>query len=186
MTKNEIRENMRSARKVMSAAEREEKSLGAAEVLFDTSEYRNAKSIMLYFPVGNEVNTARIAEQAHTDKKRVIYPVTDEKNCEITPVEVVAGAEFTKGGFGIHEPCGERYTGEIDLIVVPGVAFDREGGRLGFGKGCYDRFLAGVKSCKIGLCYGAQLIDCVECEEHDVRMDMIVTEDEIVRIKKNA
>ena len=118
--------------------------------------------------------------------KRVIYPVTDRESGRITPTEASCNTRFEVGGFGIHEPRGEAYEGPLDLIILPGVAFDRDGGRLGFGKGCYDRFLAGIKSCKIGLCYGAQLIDCVECEEHDVRMDMIVTEDEIVRIKKNA
>ncbi len=184
MTKNEIRENMRSARKVMSAAEREEKSLGAAEVLFDTSEYRNAKSIMLYFPIGNEVNTTRIAEQAHTDKKRVIYPMTDEKNCEITPVEVVNGTTFAMGGFGIQEPIGDVYSGAIDLVIVPGVAFDHDGGRLGFGKGCYDGFLGRISAYKIGLCYDLQLLDALPTEEHDVRMDAVVTEREVIYIKK--
>ena len=186
MSKDVIREQMRRVRREIGKEERSERSRKAQAAILSLNEYRCAKSVMLYYPIGGEVDTSYISERAFADGKRVIYPVTDEASGEITPVEVVAGAEFTKGGFGIHEPCGERYTGEIDLIVVPGVAFDREGGRLGFGKGCYDRFLAGVKSCKIGLCYGAQLIDCVECEEHDVRMDMIVTEDEIVRIKKNA
>ena len=186
MTKNEIREKMRCARKEISATEREEKSLGAAAALLGTSEYRDAESVMLYFPLGNEVDTAAIAERAHAERKRVLYPVTDEASGIITPIEVSKESVFERGGFGIKEPKGEVYGGKIELIVVPGVAFDREGGRLGFGKGCYDGFLAGVDATKVGLCYDMQLTDKLPTEEHDVRMDMIVTENEVLRIKKNA
>ena len=186
MNKDEIRKEMKRARAGIVGEERAVRSLAAQMRLIATAEYTEAKSIMLYFPLGSEIDTSYISEKAFADGKHVIYPVTDEASGEITPVEVVAGAEFTKGGFGIHEPCGERYTGEIDLIVVPGVAFDRRGGRLGFGKGCYDAFLVDTDAFKIGLCYGIQLSDKLPTEEHDVQMDMIVTEREIIEIKKNA
>ena len=71
-------------------------------------------------------------------------------------------------------------------MIIPGVAFDREGGRLGFGKGCYDAFLGSIDTFKVGLCYGVQLVDEVPTEEHDIKMDMIVTECGIIVIKKNA
>ena len=141
---------------------------------------------MLYYPLGSEVDTTLIAKTAFADGKRVIYPVTDEKSGEITPIEVTEDARFERSGFGIYEPRGEEYKGKIDLVVLPGVAFDHNGGRVGFGKGCYDNFLGNIDTFKVGLCYGIQLIDEVPTEEHDVRMDMIVTECGIVEIKKNA
>ena len=186
VTKNEIRALMRSARRALGAEERWELSRRACVALLDTAEYKNAASVMLYCPIGNEVDTALIAERAFADGKRVLYPVTDEASGRMTAIEVTKDSEFVRGGFGIREPRGEAYAGDIDLVIVPGVAFDREGGRLGFGKGCYDGFLAGIDAVKIGLCYDLQLTDGLPTEEHDVRMDMIVTENEIIRIKKNA
>ena len=186
VTKDEIRAEMKAKRRKISADDKNEKSHKAAAALLGTSEYQNAESVMLYFPIGNEVDTAAIAERAHAEGKRVLYPVTDEESGLIMPIEVSKETVFERGGFGIKEPKGAIYVGMIDLIIVPGVAFDREGGRLGFGKGCYDGFLAGVGAVRVGLCYGMQLTDGLPTEEHDAKMDMIVTENEIIRIKKNA
>lgn len=184
MTKDDIRKEMKRARREIT--DREKKSLAAARALLSTSEYRSAESVMLYCPLGSEVDTAYIADAARADGKKVLYPVTDEASGVITPILVDKDTEFLRGAFGIKEPLGEVYNGDIDLVVVPGVAFDREGGRLGFGKGCYDGFLSSISTIKVGLCYDIQLIEKLPSEEHDVRMDMIVSENEIIKIKKNA
>ena len=184
MNKDEIRKEIKKARREITGDERRVKSLAAQMLLIATAEYTEAKSIMLYFPLGSETDTAYISEKAFADGKRVIYPVTDEASGVITPVEAIRGAEFTKGGFGILEPKGEGYTGMIDLVVVPGVAFDRRGGRLGFGKGCYDAFLIGTDAYRIGLCYDVQLLDTLPTEAHDVRMDAVITENEVIYVKK--
>lgn len=179
--KNEIRANMKDRRAALTVEEREEKSRAAALALLGTDEYRNAASVMLYYPIGKEVDTAYVAEAAIADGKRVIYPVTDETSGRITPIAVKSDTEFVKGGFKIPEPRGEAYDGVIDLVVVPGVAFDRRGARLGYGKGCYDGFLGNLSALKIGLCYDMQLMDTLPTEVHDVGMDMIVTESEIIK-----
>ena len=186
MTKEAIRQQMLRARREMSEEDRSERSRRAQAAILSLDEYRCAKSIMLYYPIGGEVQTALIAEDALSSGKRVIYPVTDRESGRITPTEASRNTRFEVGGFGVHEPCGKAYEGDIDLVIVPGVAFDREGGRLGFGKGCYDGFLAGVGAVRVGLCSGLQLTDGLPTEEHDVSMDMIVPENEVIRIKKNA
>ena len=186
MNKDEIRKEMKRARAGIVGEERAVRSLAAQKLLCATKEYIRAESVMLYFPLGSEIDTSYISERAFADGKRVIYPVTDEASGRMAAVEVTNNSEFVRGGFGIREPRGEEYTGKIDLIIVPGVAFDRRGGRLGFGKGCYDAFLDDTDAFKIGLCYGIQLSDKLPTEEHDVQMDMIVTEREIIEIKKNA
>ena len=93
--------------------------------------------------------------------------------------------ELHKGAYGILEPSTKRPVAEndIDVIIVPGLAFDRRGGRMGFGAGYYDRLLIKTNAVKIGLCYDFQLMDSVPSEEHDVPMDYIITEKEIVEIR---
>ena len=87
--------------------------------------------------------------------------------------------------FGIKEPVGEIYNGDIDLIIVPGVVFDREGNRIGYGRGYYDRFLKLYPRVrKISLAYEFQILDRLEVEEHDEKIDVIVTKNNIRRIKK--
>ena len=76
------------------------------------------------------------------------------------------------------EPIGEEYTGNIDLIIVPGVIFDREKNRLGYGKGYYDRYLSNKDIYKIGICFSDQVIDLLPSESHDIKMNIIITEKE--------
>ena len=181
VAKNEIRANMKERRAALTADEREEKSRAAALALLGTDEYKRARSIMLYRPIGSEMDTSYIAKAAHADGKCVLYPVTDEESRKITPVKAEADAEFVRGGFKIPEPVGEVYDDKIDLIVVPGLAFGRDGMRLGYGKGCYDEFLNRAAATRAGLCYELQLTDTLPCEAHDEKMNMVVTENEIIK-----
>jgi 5-formyltetrahydrofolate cyclo-ligase len=184
MTKNELRDKMKKERRKLAPCEVAKKSLDAGRLMLGCEEYNKAGTIMIYAPLGNEVETAMIAECAIKDGKQILYPVTDRISGAITPVKVNEDTEFVRGAYVIREPIGEAYCGEIDLVILPGLAFDREGGRLGFGKGCYDAFLVKSEALKVGLCYGVQIVDIVPTEEHDVRMDMIVTDEEIIYCKK--
>lgn len=93
--------------------------------------------------------------------------------------------DLKKGAYGILEPSVVKTADEkdIDVILVPGLAFDRHGGRMGFGKGYYDRLLETSIAVKIGLCYDFQLFDTIPTESHDVPMDFIITEKEICEIR---
>ncbi len=95
---------------------------------------------------------------------------------DIIPVELAENTGFAVGDFNILEPQNEPYTGDYDLIVVPGVAFDRKGNRIGRGRGYYDRFLCKHLNVKrIGICFDFQLVDEVPTEPNDIRMDEVIS-----------
>lgn len=180
--KDEIRKTNKQKRREMSKSEVCEKSRLAAEHFLKSDIYKNANCIMLYMPLGNETDTKDIMSAAFLDKKRVALPKTDAESGKITAVFVENGANFEKGAFFVPEPTEwtEADISMIDAVVVPGIAFDKGGARVGFGKGCYDGFLKGLMAVKIGLCYDFQICDKILCEEHDVRMDFIVSESGVI------
>ena len=181
--KNEIRKTNKERRAAMNREEALSKSLSAAQLFLSTQLYKNARQIMLYMPLGNETDTKAIINAALKDKKTVLLPVTNQANGEITPYETCETTSFEKGAFSILEPQNAKKAdiSKIDVVVVPGIAFSKNGARVGFGKGCYDRLLALTNATKVGFCYAFQLCDFVETEEHDIKMDYIVTENEIIK-----
>lgn len=178
MTKRELRKMNKEKRAAMKDAEVKEKSLAIAKTFLDCEIYKNAKTIMVYMPLGNEVDTSGIIASAFSDGKRIVVPVTDAETGEITPCAIEKDETFQKGAFSILEPISKRIADpkQIDAVLVPGVAFDKKGGRVGFGKGCYDRFLKKIDALKIGLCYDFQLCEKTEEESHDIKMDFVITE----------
>jgi len=142
-------------------------------------------NFLLYLPVRGEVDTSQIIEFLQSKNKRILLPVFDKKSGEykISVYEVYADLE--SGPYAILQPVNIR-TADIDQVeiaLIPGVAFDTRGDRLGYGKGVYDRLLGGFKGLKIGLAYDFQIVDKLPVEEHDMKMDLVVTEKGIYRIK---
>lgn len=135
--------------------------------------YKNAKAVMLYMPIKGEADMTGIM----SDEKIFLVPVTDGDDM----YAVRATDCFENGAFGVPEPKEKELfdKGKIDVVLVPGVAFDKRFNRMGFGKGYYDKFLNGISAVKIGVCHSFQLLDIIPCEEHDVKMDMIITEDAV-------
>lgn len=136
-------------------------------------QFRRAHTVALYWSLKDEVETHGFVRKWCVSKRIVLPEVRGEEMVfrEYDPAEGV-----TPGAFGIGEARGaECPAAAIDLVVVPGVAFDRSGGRMGRGKGFYDRFLTGCRACKVGVCFGYQLVGAIPCEEHDVRMDAVVS-----------
>ena len=133
---------------------------------------------MLYMPLGNETDTSDITEAAFKDGKKVAFPVTDAETGEITPYYATENTQFKQGAFSVNEPNNDDIAAlsDIDVIVVPGIAFDKSGARVGFGKGCYDRLLKQSCAVKVGLCYDYQVCDWIAMDEFDVNMDYLVTE----------
>ena len=148
--------------------------------LEETSLFRHASCIAIYHAIPGEVQTAGFIEKWYQDKK-ILLPVIEGNDLRLLPY---AGKEALKAGvFGILEPAGDTPSipeEEIDLIIVPGVAFDRQRNRLGRGKGYYDRLLSTLHAPKIGICYDFQLQDTIPVEPFDRRMDRIITEKEII------
>ena len=161
----------------------------AVKILVDLDEYKEAQTVLWYVDARSEMQTQAAIEAALKTNKRIVVPYCTkgekgENKLGLWPLQSME--ELVAGKWKILEPPREEWgkpekqvaESELDLIVVPGVAFGRDGARLGNGQGYYDRLLAKVRSdCKlIGLCYESQLLDNITMEPHDVPVDKVITE----------
>ena len=148
--------------------------------LEETELFRQAFCIGLYYSISGEVQTATFIEK-WSDKKQLLLPLIVGNDLRLLPYK--GNDSLTPGVFGIPEPTDTETAiseSEVDLIIVPGVAFDRQLNRMGHGKGYYDRLLSTMQAPKIGLCFDFQLQESVPVEPFDKKMDMIITEKEII------
>lgn len=154
------------------------KSQLIAKLFLESNIYKNCGQLMSYMSLGNEVDVTEISKQACQDKKKLAVPITNDKTCEIAACYVNPGTEFKIGAFSVMEPKTKELAdiADIDVVLVPGIAFDRSGVRIGFGKGCYDRFLKNAEAVKVGVCYEFQVCDMLDCQVHDIKMDFLITE----------
>ncbi|WFA09141.1 5-formyltetrahydrofolate cyclo-ligase [Tissierella sp. Yu-01] len=190
MDKKILRRNILSKRAALGKDGNISLSKKIINKLIDTEYYKNANTIMCYISFGSEINTHEFIRNCIKDGKRIVVPVTFHEPREMKPSQILSFDELEPGYFNILTPKKEfiRYIDpkEIDLIIVPGAVFDRKGYRIGFGGGYYDRFLADKindKSTKISVAFHLQIIDQVPKEEHDVPVDIIITEKEIINCK---
>lgn len=140
--------------------------------------FRQAKTVLLYYSLKDEVQTQAFVEK-WSKKKNILLPVVVGDDLELRKYS--GKQNLRTGSYRIEEPTGELFTDytSIELAIIPGVAFDRSGNRLGRGKGYYDRLLPKLDlSYKIGICFSFQLTDQIPAEEHDIRMDYILTEEQ--------
>lgn len=184
--KKRLRQECLEKRAGLSQDEVREKSERIMARLFELDEFKKANFIMFYVDFKNEVMTQDAIAKALSMGKRVAVPKT-VKDEGLWAIEIKSLDDLSAGAFGILEPTkleNRVDPEELDLVIVPGVAFDRKGHRLGFGAGYYDRFLPklrpGVK--KIAVAFEVQLVDSVPAEEHDIRMDAILTEEQLISL----
>lgn len=166
---------------MLSALEIASLSHEVAGQFLSSAAYAAASTLVLYSSIRSEVATSGIYAAAVGAGKRVLYPRTVGTTLEFVVVESLGALEARR--FGICEPrSGEIYPlAKIDLLVLPGVAFDEKGIRLGYGLGCYDRALATVeRPTLVGLAYDFQVIASLPSEEHDIPVDFVVTERKIL------
>jgi len=146
--------------------------------LLDSECFARAETLALYSPINNEVATGQIFSVAKQQGKHIFYPQVNGDRLDF--FEVLAATDLLPGTFGIAEPSlGETApVAELDLVVVPGVAFDLRGHRLGYGRGFYDRQLAGkpMSTTSVGLSFDSQLCELLPVDAHDQALDFIVTE----------
>jgi len=150
-------------------------------------EYRRSKSLGIYYPIGSEVQTFDLIRYSLNDNKTVCLPkIIDSTTIEFFKIieNSFEKISFQKGKYGIFEPSISTETiDKIDMLIIPGIAFDLKGNRIGYGKGYYDRFLSSRKAnYKIGLAYEIQVLNNIPNNELDVPVDIIVTEKRIIRI----
>lgn len=159
----------------MHAASNKQQSAEILAALEASAAFRAASTLLLYHSLPDEVFTHDFI-QRWSQQKQLLLPVVVGDELELR--RYTSPADLQIGAFGIEEPTGELFTeyDKIDLAVIPGVAFDRNGNRLGRGKGYYDRLLPHLKGChKIGICFPYQLVEEVPVEPFDIPMDEVLT-----------
>ncbi|MBR3577516.1 MAG: 5-formyltetrahydrofolate cyclo-ligase [Bacteroidales bacterium] len=171
-TKPELRSIIRLMKKSRFPDELNEMSRVIMSRLERHPAFKKAHTILLYASLPDEVRTFELIEKWRNRKHIVLPTVVGD---DIVPVALDANTSFVTGDFNILEPDSAPYTGDFDLIVVPGMAFDDQGNRLGRGKGYYDRFLAQHAHVHtIGVCFNFQKVPFVPTEKTDIAMSEIV------------
>ena len=171
-----LRRTMRQRRALLDLTFCAEAGLRLQAHLIARPEFLSAGTISVYLPLRGEAPTERIITAARAAGKRLVLPRVAGDGLRLGGW--AAGVLPIRGGCGVLEADGawpEVAPGEVDLWLVPGVAFDRAGGRLGHGKGHYDRILAGTRG-RVGLCWEMQIVEAVPMEPHDQPMQALVTE----------
>lgn len=176
--KSSLRQYIWAQKKQYDVAQLEAMSIEITNRVLALASWQEAGTLLLYYPLADEVDVRPLIRKAFEEGKRVLLPVCvgDELELHLYQGE----ASLAVGAFGIMEPTGPLFApenyGEIDLAIIPGMAFDRSGHRLGRGKGYYDRLLPKIKEARLtGVCFPFQLLDEVPAEAHDVRVQEVVS-----------
>ena len=175
MDKMSLRRQMKLQKQAMTQSQIESKSADLARQFLATESYRNARTLYGYLPFNQEVRTQPILEQALRDGKRVAIPRILGKEMKFFYIQNFSG--LTVSPFGAPEPADDAPVAEdkTALVLMPGLAFDLRGRRIGYGGGYYDRFLAQEpEHPTIALCFDFQLLSALETEEHDIRADRVL------------
>ncbi|NLJ76078.1 MAG: 5-formyltetrahydrofolate cyclo-ligase [Peptococcaceae bacterium] len=190
--KKQLRSSIIKKRNILTPRQVDEKSAQIMDRLLSLDEYHQARSVMVYLDFRGEVRTAGLVKQALADGKNVAAPLTDIAKGLLTPALIVDfPADLRPGAWGILEPGPQARLldpATLDLVITPGVAFDLSGYRIGYGCGFYDRFLprTGKDTVYIGLAYEFQIQPDVFPQVHDVPVDIILTEERVIRVMKCA
>lgn len=161
-----------------------------AEKLYEMDSFKDAKTIMSFISFGDEINTHEIIKHSIDLGKKIVVPITIPETKELKTSQVLDFSELEIGYYDILTPKKEflRFVDPmtIDLILVPGVVFARNGYRIGYGGGYYDRFLSKLNQNpnKIGLAFDLQIVDKVPTESFDIPADLIITEKETIYCKE--
>ena len=175
MTKSELRSHIRRLKRAMCNEAIAQKSDLLAHAFFDTAFYRNAKTIYGYVSYNQEVRTLPILEQALRDGKRIALAKCYGDDMRF--IQVSDLNTLSKSKSGVPEPMADSPLGddETALVLMPGLAFDTAGHRLGYGRGYYDKFLASEPNHPtVALCFDFQMMDHIEHDDHDVPVDLVL------------
>ena len=174
MYKDELRRQIRQIKRQFTSRQLEELSLPVLARLRPLLQ--DAAVVMAYYSLPDEVDTHRLLDELVEEGKTVLLPeVVDDETMVVRRYR--SSAELREGAYHIMEPVGEMFTDyqQIDVVLVPGVAFDADGHRLGRGRGYYDRFLKTVGTVsKIGVCFDFQKVQEVPVGPDDVMVDLVV------------
>lgn len=184
MPKSAIRNNLLQQRRQLASAEVRRRSFAVEQQLWRLPVFQSASRLALYSPVQNEVATLQLLRDALAARRQVAMPRVSGENLQFALIQ--SPEDLLPGTFGVLEPtsgCELVAVESLELVVVPGVGFDRQGHRLGYGKGYYDRALgkAGASVHRVGLAFDFQLVERLPVFDHDMRLHYLITESEVLQ-----
>jgi 5-formyltetrahydrofolate cyclo-ligase len=183
--KEHIRDELLKIRKQQTISNLIKKSNEIEKKLFDLPIFKESNKILFYVSYGKEVFTHEMIIKSLKQGKTVVVPKSNLNENEINIFKINSFDELSIGAYNILEPIANesnkiKYE-TIQLIIIPGLGFDRTGGRIGHGKGYYDKFLIKtLDTCKIGLCFEFQLLKEIPMDQNDIKMDIIITEEKVI------
>lgn len=187
-TKSQIRAEVKAQLAELSDDQVHDLSVKACDRLVRADFFKSALTVMVYLPIRAELDITPVALRCFQLGKTVCAPRVDWEHRRMTPIEIRSFDDrFEVRRHGVREPAEGRCVAidEIDLFIVPGIAFDASGARLGRGGGYFDRFLAHTaarqRSVRCGICFDFQIVDTVPAAPHDVHLDAIVTDRRLIR-----
>ncbi len=188
--KKSLRTHFSALRRGVTESQRREAGEAISKKLLSLPCLAESRSIAAFFPSSFEPDISPFILSALSDGKRIFFPKSAKDGTKYEMAEPGSYPHgFAKGAYGVMEPGDDSVKAsnadlESSPWLVPGLAFDKVGGRLGHGLGVYDRLLEHVKSKKIGLCFAFQIAEAVPADDRDVRMDLLATEYEIIKCNK--
>lgn len=187
--KNRIRAELLALREKLDPAEKAAAEEKIFAFLRDMATYRYSDTLLLYSPIKGEPNIDVVAKAALADGKRIAYPATDPASRTMQFYYINSPDELVRGHYGIPEPPAGAvpFTDDINthaICVVPGLAFDTEGYRIGYGKGYYDRYLSNFSGVKVGLTMSRFVLPRLPRGRFDMAVDVIITEDGVRPVGK--
>ncbi len=187
--KNEQRAHFKTLRKAFSEREKAEKDQKIAQNLFSISDFVSAQSFMCYISKTAEIDTVSIIEKLLKSGKIVAAPKMRDSEGNMDFYVISSLDDTEESTFHVREPIAQKCEKLSDFLgsvcIIPALAFDKKGFRLGYGKGCYDRFLKDFSGLKIGICYENCLVDSLPKGKFDIVADIVVTENKIIYVKEN-
>ena len=180
MIKEELRKKYIDIRK--KVADKEEKSNTICQKVMALEKYKSANVIACYKSLPSEVDTKLLIEETMKNGKIVVLPRVNGQELEFYKIINLDISNFEKSSIGVEEPKDNHYEkidiNDIDLVIVPGICFDEEGNRLGFGKGFYDRFLNKINAFSLGICFKEQIVKktIIPINDFDKKVDLVISD----------
>jgi 5-formyltetrahydrofolate cyclo-ligase len=182
--KKKLRKEIREKRDRIPASDRKNRSKIIAEKFYNTNYYTESHNIMAYYPFGSEIDTSLVIIRALENNKSIILPKVFDQELKLYYLDKFS-EQLEKGKYGIMEPiprlCRTAKIKDVDLAIIPGLGFDKNLNRLGYGGGFYDRLLTLIPGevKKVAFCFDVQVVGSIPVSEYDIKIDILITESKI-------
>jgi len=155
--------------------DRYNKSLIIKDKLLSLDIIKNSHNIGLYYSMKSEVNTKELINELRNINKNIYLPKVINKK-KMVFLEINDNTEYLRNNYGVLEPIYGNISNDLDVIIIPGLGFDKDNNRIGYGMGYYDNYLKNKNIYKIGICFKEQIVDSIPIDNNDVKMDIIISD----------